>query len=192
MLVDEFSNFEKWAADQDVRLPRPNSMNNYGLVLQQTGFRELLSHLTREVVRPLATVKFPDVGGATIDHEHSFLVEYEMGHDQHLDVHVDDSEVTTNICLGSQFEGGSLFFEKVVCDRHQQRPIDESIAIEVHHTPGYAVFHVGSHRHGALPILSGHRVNLILWHRSTDYRREKDYRVCPEWCAFHPCAHVYE
>jgi hypothetical protein len=32
--------------------------------------------------------------------------------------HVDDSEVTLNVCLGEQFYGGDLFFRGVRCDKH--------------------------------------------------------------------------
>jgi hypothetical protein len=32
--------------------------------------------------------------------------------------HVDDAEVTLNICLGTQFSGGELFFRGVRCDEH--------------------------------------------------------------------------
>lgn len=32
--------------------------------------------------------------------------------------HVDDSEVTLNVCLGKQFSGGELFFRGTRCDKH--------------------------------------------------------------------------
>lgn len=32
--------------------------------------------------------------------------------------HVDDSEVTLNVCLGKEFEGGELFFRGVRCEKH--------------------------------------------------------------------------
>lgn len=35
-----------------------------------------------------------------------------------LGFHVDDSEVTLNVCLGKQFSGGELFFRGVRCERH--------------------------------------------------------------------------
>ena len=72
-----------------------------------------------------------------------FLVEYELGKDSKLDVHVDDSEVTVNTCLGSQFEGGSLFFENIICDRHQQVPLQPDSLKEVSHIVGHAVVHTG-------------------------------------------------
>jgi len=32
--------------------------------------------------------------------------------------HVDDSEVTLNVCLGKQFSGGELFFRGIRCEKH--------------------------------------------------------------------------
>lgn len=32
--------------------------------------------------------------------------------------HVDDSEVTLNVCLGKEFSGGELFFRGTRCDKH--------------------------------------------------------------------------
>lgn len=32
--------------------------------------------------------------------------------------HVDDSEVTLNVCVGKQFTGGELFFRGVRCEKH--------------------------------------------------------------------------
>ncbi|KVH95698.1 hypothetical protein Ccrd_002227 [Cynara cardunculus var. scolymus] len=36
----------------------------------------------------------------------------------HGSFHVDDSEVTLNVCLGKQFTGGELFFRDVRCEKH--------------------------------------------------------------------------
>lgn len=35
-----------------------------------------------------------------------------------LGFHVDDSEVTLNVCLGKHFTGGELFFRGVRCEKH--------------------------------------------------------------------------
>lgn len=44
-----------------------------------------------------------------------------MGKDTKLDFHVDDSEVTLNLCLGRNFKGGDLFFGGVRCRHHTVR-----------------------------------------------------------------------
>merc|ERR1711933_365903 len=39
------------------------------------------------------------------------------------------------------------------------------------HVKGNCVAHLGRHRHGADDITSGDRINLILWNRSSEYRK---------------------
>ncbi|KAK7390903.1 hypothetical protein VNO78_19093 [Psophocarpus tetragonolobus] len=70
-------------------------------------------------------------------------------------LHVDDAEVTLNICLGKEFSGGELFFR------------------------GHAILHPGHNRHGAKPTTSGNRMNLVLWCR----RRGKEERMLPSFMA---------
>ena len=43
--------------------------------------------------------------------------------------------------------------------------------------PGVGLLHAGKRRHGAAPIVEGERVNLIVWARSSTYRRSKEYMV---------------
>ena len=73
----------------------------------------------KTVVNPISALLFPHVG-ATLDHHHGFIVEYALDKDVKLDFHVDDSEVTMNLCLGTEFEGGELYFGGVRCNHHQQ------------------------------------------------------------------------
>ena len=47
--------------------------------------------------------------------------------------------------------------------------------VECEHTPTYGILHRGQHMHGALPIQTGHRYNLILWMRSSKIRN----KLCP-------------
>lgn len=84
--------------------------------------------------------------------------------DKKLDFHVDDAAVTLNVCLGEEFTGGELYFGGVRCSRHVGRTKateDEEIVFQ--HQVGTACLHLGKHRHQALPITSGRRLNLILW-----------------------------
>lgn len=41
----------------------------------------------------------------SLDSHHSFVVEYELNKDKDLDVHLDQSTLTVNVCLGKEFEG---------------------------------------------------------------------------------------
>jgi len=183
MMIEEKENFEKFSSEEHIKINRPNSMNKYGAILDEFGFGNLLNDWMIKIVKPMGIKLFPEFGSDTLDNHHGFLVEYEMGKDTNLGFHVDDSEVTLNVCLGKNFEGGSLFFRGVRCDDHQQTSWTKEEEIEFFHEPGVALIHAGRHRHGANPITKGHRINLILWCRSTEWRKERSKKGDhPSWC----------
>lgn len=182
-------------------LVRPNSMNNYGIVLTEVGFHDLLTGLREAIVQPLAAILFPDtmrvkekrcdercqqpdkqqfhnsddsaccqvdeaedIGKvALLDSHHGFVVQYRMGEDLDLGFHYDAADVTLNVCLGKKgFTGGELFFRGLLGS-----PNADKEHLTVGHSLGRGILHRGQHRHGALPISSGARYNLILWCRAS-------------------------
>lgn len=160
-LLDELDHFEATG------LPcvRPNSMNRFGLVLDDIGFAPMLDALMRQVVLPFARLFYPAYvgeGADGLDSHHGFIVQYRMDEDRELGFHYDASEVTLNVCLGREFTGGQLYFRGLLLDPSTH---EEHETIE--HVAGAGVLHIGRHRHGAKPLLSGERYNLILWCRST-------------------------
>ncbi|KAL6040560.1 2-oxoglutarate and iron-dependent oxygenase domain-containing protein 2 [Balamuthia mandrillaris] len=161
-LIEEVDHFER----SGLPVMRPNSMNNYGLILDEIGFRPFFSELREKYVVPLASMLYPDCGGDSLDDHHSFIVQYEMDKDRDLDFHYDDSEVTLNLCLGKDFQGGSLYFKGLLEDEETH-----SEGFEYEQIPGRALLHMGRHRHGAKPIIAGERYNLIVWFRSSSYRK---------------------
>lgn len=56
-----------------------------------------------------------------------------------------------------------------------QVPASEAECSEVEHRLTEGLLHRGQHMHGALPISSGQRWNLIVWMRSSQRRN----RLCP-------------
>lgn len=183
LLVDEVENFEKWVNATKFRIMRPNTMNKYGAVLDDFGFYPMLDKLMKEYVTPLATVFFAGLLGSTLDSHHGFVVEYSKDRDLDLGYHVDDSEVTLNVCLGKQFTGGDLFFRGVRCDKHVNSDPHTDEILEYSHVPGQAVLHAGRHRHGAKAITTGYRINLILWCRSSLFRELKIHQTeFSGWC----------
>ncbi|KAG2667540.1 hypothetical protein I3760_15G120500 [Carya illinoinensis] len=118
LLLAEVENFEKWVNETKFRIMRPNTMNKYGAVLDDFGLETMLDKLMEGFIRPMSKVFFPEVGGSTLDSHHGFVVEYGKDRDVDLGFHVDDSEVTLNVCLGKQFSGGELFFRGTRCDKH--------------------------------------------------------------------------
>ncbi|CAM6105754.1 unnamed protein product [Calypogeia fissa] len=183
MMLDEVEHFENWAQEAKVKVMRPNTMNNYGAVLDDIGMEGMLNDLMTSYINPIAAVLFVNVGGASLDTHHGFVVEYSMDRDLDLGFHVDDSEVTLNVCLGKEFDGGELFFRGVRCDKHVNGESRPEEVLEYSHVPGRAILHAGRHRHGAKAITAGQRTNLILWCRSSEFRELKKYqRDFSSWC----------
>ncbi|CAF2899954.1 unnamed protein product [Rotaria sp. Silwood2] len=187
-LINEIAYFEQWCIDNGLKLYRPNSMNKYGVILDHFGFKKCLTDIVKTIVQPLTRLIYTHVT-LPLDSHHGFIVEYAMDKDRKLDFHVDDAAVTLNICLGTEFTDGQLYFGGVRCSSHTSttQPRDEE-EIYLEHQVGTACLHLGNHRHRALPITSGRRLNLILWCRSSNFddeRKNNGSNECPTWCGFH-------
>lgn len=181
MLLEEILHFEAWALETGCDHDPPNSMNRYGVILDQIGFGPMMSALMGRCVSPLAAHLFAEVGGATLDDHHGFAVSYQPGGDVDLGFHVDASDVTLNLCLGSRFTGGALYFEGRRCEQHRQTGCSAADRFVYAHQPGVALLHAGKHRHGALEITQGERINLIVWCRSAS-TPDDEAEGCPPWC----------
>ncbi len=182
-LLAEVDHFERWAHAAGHEVPRPNSMNRYGAIVDDFGLQPPLRRLVVDGLRPFAAQVFAEVGGAALDDHHAFVVEYAPGKDTALDFHVDDAEVTLNLSLGEDFDGGDLYFRGRRCWQHVQTSCSTSDEVDIAHVPGRAILHAGKHRHGARIVRRGRRRNLIVWCRSSVYRaHERTLVDCPEWC----------
>ncbi|CAH2033668.1 unnamed protein product, partial [Thlaspi arvense] len=182
-LLAEVEHMEKWVYESKATIMRPNTLNRFGLVLDDFGFESMLQKLVDDFISPLSQVLFPEVCGSSLDSHHGFIVEYGRDRDVDLGFHVDDSEVSLNVCLGKQFAGGELYFRGVRCDDHVNSESTQEEVYDYSHVPGQAILHRGRHRHGARATTAGHRVNLILWCRSSTFREMKNYqREFPSWC----------
>lgn len=167
MLVEEVEHFQL----SGLPARRPNSMNNYGLILNEIGLRASLSRL-QAAIAPLARAVFPAEGRSLDDH-HSFVVSYKPTEDRGLDMHTDDSDVTLNVCLGSDsFEASGLTFcGDMGSADHRLR------SYKYAHRLGRAVMHLGRRRHGADDITKGHRLNLIMWNYNKEFRASPEFRA---------------
>lgn len=162
LLVAEFDCFEA------TTLPRrrPNTMNKFGLILNEIGLEPIMSDLLKRIIEPLSSNLFPTEKVAMgLDHHHTFVVVYSQTGDKGLDMHHDASEVTVNICLGRDFSGSGLVFcgQAGRSDHRKHRHTYS-------HQKGKAIIHLGRQRHGADNITSGERINLIMWARSSAFR----------------------
>ena len=113
-------------------------------------------------------------GACTLDHSRSFTVSYEVGKTEDLAYHYDDAEITLNVNLGGDFEGGELLFGALQGD-----PPEAHGARYPHfHREGMGLMHRGAHCHEAVPVEEGNRTNLIMWCRSSDVRRHGKCAMC--------------
>ena len=99
-------------------IDRPNSMNNYGIIVNNIGMRLVISHLQRTVLQPMANLLYPTQAKGGFDGHHSFMVQYKAGQDLGLDMHTDDSDVTFNVCLGRNFTGAGLTYAGIRACQH--------------------------------------------------------------------------
>eukprot|EP01062_Namystynia_karyoxenos_P063633 TRINITY_DN56448_c0_g1_i1.p2 TRINITY_DN56448_c0_g1~~TRINITY_DN56448_c0_g1_i1.p2 ORF type:complete len:368 (+),score=91.96 TRINITY_DN56448_c0_g1_i1:89-1105(+) len=145
-----------------IPIRRPNGMNRYGAILEDVGLGAPVRMLVERYIRPIALMLFPEIAGPGDADEHfAFSVRYATGEDTDLARHTDASVVTFNLCLGEEgFTGGEVFFDEV---GYAAEGGGSGNRTAVALTPGVAIFHRGAHAHGALPLLSGARENLIVW-----------------------------
>jgi hypothetical protein len=69
-LLEELAHFENFG----LPVSRPNSMNNYGVILDDIGMRPFLAELRQRYLLPLTSLLFAQVGGASLDSHHGFMV----------------------------------------------------------------------------------------------------------------------
>jgi hypothetical protein len=177
-LIEEIENFE----DSGLPIIRPNTMNNYGVIIDEMGMKPFIDGLLKTYLYPfVVNCLYKDLFIAKpeqhqdqiyLDDHHSFIVKYRDAKqgDKKLDLHFDDSEVTFNVCLGKKsFTGSRLYFQGLQFDSttHWEH-------FRYTHRVGRAVVHLGRHLHGADPISGGcdaTRYNLIVWCRSKALRQ---------------------
>ena len=66
-LVEEKQHFEKWAEAKQVHVNRPNSMNRYGVILDEFGLNGMLEELTQVYLKPFVALLFDGTGVEEID-----------------------------------------------------------------------------------------------------------------------------
>ncbi|GAB1608595.1 2-oxoglutarate and iron-dependent oxygenase domain-containing protein 2-like [Argonauta hians] len=165
LLLEELDNFN----DSDLPKGRPNSMNNFGCSLDELGLDVELLDPLRNYLSSITSTLFPKDGGSTLDSQKVFTVEYSEDKDKKLDTHFDNSEITLNVCLGKTFTGGELFFRGRLSEMYETAPFVYT------NRPRYGILHRGAQLHGAHPIKSGTRCNLIMWMRASSVRNKR----CP-------------
>nr|KAF6466759.1 2-oxoglutarate and iron dependent oxygenase domain containing 2 [Rousettus aegyptiacus] len=172
---------------------RPNTMNNYGVgevprggqggwpaalwascvALSCLGLPACKMRSWKRFLQPLMALLYPDCGGGWLDSHRAFVVKYAPGQDRELGCHYDNAELTINVALGKAFTGGALYFGGLF-----QAPSILARPLEVAHVVGQGILHRGGQLHGARPLGTGERWNLVVWLRASAVRN----RLCPMCC----------
>ena len=126
-LIQELDHLER----SGVEMARPNSMNRYGAILDSCGFKPLMDEICARIISPIADILFSSLPsqapsgeaedgakgkgkgkGLGLRYHHAFTVRYAPTQDKKLDKHVDNADITLNVCLGREgFKGGHLLFQ---------------------------------------------------------------------------------
>ena len=155
--------------------PKPNGMNNYGILWNHIGMEATFDAIRSRYIAPVAAHVFPHLGGATIDRQHTYLVHYSTDEDAHgLDIHHDSCDITFNAALQepNEYEGSGLRF----CGLYST-PEYRRYTFTYRHVLGRAILYDGRMRHGAEPITSGSRTNLVMWAHSSRHRNTVEYEA---------------
>ncbi|KAG7594505.1 Prolyl 4-hydroxylase alpha subunit [Arabidopsis thaliana x Arabidopsis arenosa] len=188
-LIVEVENIKKWAHEKKFQIRRPYHTSRYGVVLDDFGLDIMLKQLMENFIFPVCKVFFPEVCGTMFDSHHGFIVENGADRDAPLDHHIDDSEITLNVCVRRQYEGGEISFIGTRCVKHMRTNIKPEEVFHYCHTLGQAILHRGRHRHGPRTTTNScSRGNMILCCRNSLFREMETYeKEFPEWCG--QCAH---
>jgi len=159
---------------RDSGLPRtaPNTMNNHGVILSELGFGPgLMDPFVCEYLDAIAGRLLPfQTEGLDSYRAFTVLYDLEKDGDRDLALHYDNAEVTLNVNIGGEWEGGQVAFYGLATENHKG---EEPIEVELKR--GHGVLHAGLDMHKALPITAGRRHNLIIWCRSSSVRNDR----CP-------------
>ena len=167
MWMEEVAHFKKFCVQNQIPAQAPNTMNNYGVILDDIGFYDMIQEIIDKVVTPVAKKLWSGIGEDSLDHHHAFTVEYGLDKDKRLELHRDSSAVTLNYCLGTDFKGGYVNFQGMRCiDHYMIKPDPRTEEFSYENVPGQALIHLGNHMHLAEDIISGERYNIIIWAKS--------------------------
>ncbi len=82
----------------------------FQVLLSELGYKQhLFDPLVSEFLNPIAKILYPECVGQKLDSHKTFVVSYAIGKDIDLSYHYDDAEVTLNVALGKNYEGGELY-----------------------------------------------------------------------------------
>uniref|UniRef100_A0A8B9JE47 2-oxoglutarate and iron-dependent oxygenase domain containing 2 n=1 Tax=Astyanax mexicanus TaxID=7994 RepID=A0A8B9JE47_ASTMX len=161
-LIEELEHFE----ESDAPKGRPNTMNNYGVEIHIYCMIFLTVHFL--IIQIMKVQQAQQTYSPKLQVKKQ-LIKFRFEDYTELGIYFDTDYITylkkNHIITISQ-----SYFK---CNSFV--PLSETECAEVEHRVTEAVLHRGQQMHGALPISSGLRWNLIIWMRASRHRN----RLCP-------------
>lgn len=158
---------ESQASRHPEDLGQPNTMHDYGIVLEEEELTSAAKYLVEQALGGALHGLFGELPHLNFSEHHAFLTMYGDNANSDLSLHVDASHITLNVCLYSDAEGADLVFTGNRCGRHLDDTFESDLR-KFKFVQGDALLHLGNQRHYASPLLSGQRKNLIIWSRLDD------------------------
>jgi hypothetical protein len=121
----------------------PNTMHKYG------GEIPLNEKELNELFYPLIVFVKEFYNIEKLEYHFGFYIGYPPN--KNLDIHVDDSKITFNICLENTSKTGNVIYQ------------DKNKTTMVQFKKGDILIHPGDYPHYTADILDGERWNLVLW-----------------------------
>ncbi|ETO13156.1 hypothetical protein RFI_24216 [Reticulomyxa filosa] len=156
----------------------PNGITRDGIIPKNFGY-DILSHVYKSIFRPMILYLFlnesTDLSEDMDGMHYLYMIKYSRLKDKCLKAHIDDSDLTLNICVGkSGFEGSKVcFYENYDSNKATPPPMEQlstrdplssSIKlVEATHQIGYGILHHGNIYHCVSELLRGERYNVIYW-----------------------------
>lgn len=156
----------------------PNGLSNDGFIPQQFNYKidKNIINLFDQLIHYLFIKNKDENKNKLIVSNYSYLIRYKINKDKSLKCHMDDSDITINICINDKdikFDGNELYFypnyakaDTPKLSSNEEKESDNTIDNEIiiyKHKPGYAVIHCGEIFHGVKELKYGQRYNLIHW-----------------------------
>lgn len=136
-------NSNKWGKE------RHESYKTNDIQLDVLGIDDFMNSCIKFLLMPIFD-KIWSIGQDLDFSAENFIIKYELENQRMLHLHHDDSDITVNINLNNQYEGGEVYFPR------QKSKIDNK-------NVGHGLIHPGkiTHIHGSLPIFFGVRYRLV-------------------------------
>jgi len=91
-----------------------------------------------------------------------FSLIYNKDYEKNLKYHIDDSLYTINMCMrNDNIEGSEIIFDRSKPNCYNKTYYNNKIFVPC--KEDYMIIHLGNHPHQTNELISGERVNIILW-----------------------------